>query len=725
MPDDLLSFVDTLIGSDSHHGFSTGNCVPLCAVPFGMTHWSPQTAEDRWFFDRRSRKLQGIRATHQPSPWIGEYGAFTVMPQTGELSVQAPKRASGYRLERSAVRPDYLRFELVRYGVRVEVAPTRRCAILRFTFPPDEPRRVILEPVAGDSYISVDPSCAIVVGNTKGATGGCPDNFACHYVIRFNEPVLACGTFIGADVRPGSRELEGHRAGAYIEFDPSGPAEIEMKIGTSFIDLDQAARNLNREIGNATFPEIRERANRVWNESLGRIEIEDDDLQAVKTFYTCLYRTHLFPRVWHEKDADGAVYHYSPFDGRLHEGPLYTDNGFWDTYRTMYPLLSLLLPERLAEILQGWTNAYKEGGWFPQWASPGYRACMVGTHIDAVMADAVAKGIVDFEVDTALEGLLKHAREPGDGAGSYGRLGIEDYLEIGYVAADKTEASVARTLDYAYDDWCIAQVLKARGRGNEAAEFLVRARNYEHCWDRTVGFMRGRNADGGWADFDRYCWGGPYVEGGPWQSNWAVPHDPHGLIQLMGGPERFVDRLEEMLAVPPEFSVGTYGFEIHEMTEMACANFGQYAHSNQPVHHVLYLFTLAGRPDLTQHWVRRVMDELYTSQHFPGDEDNGEMSAWFVLSALGFYPLCPGDPRYLLGIPRFRKAAVRPYGLPEFVIESSGSGLVKSVTVDGAPHDSPFIDHAVLAGGASIAFQLAPNEVAGDLEEGKCLHSSS
>ncbi|HWD37936.1 MAG TPA: GH92 family glycosyl hydrolase [Fimbriimonas sp.] len=705
----LLDLVDPLIGTDSHYGFSTGNCLPLAQMPFGMTAWSPQTGEGGWFFDRRARKLQGIRAARQPSPWIGDYGHFNVMAQTGQLMTSPGNRASAFRLDKSVIKPHYQRFDLIRYGTRMELTPTKRAAHFRITFPKGKTGRVLFEPCAGASSFEIDLDHHCVGGSTSGRAGGCPENFACYFFARFDRPLASFGTFEGNDSHEGSTKHEGQRAGGYAEFEGGG--EVNLRIGTSFISIEQAARNLEREIGNAAFEETLERAGRVWEEALGRIEIEDPDEAALRTFYTCLYRTQLFPRIWHEEDEANRLVHFSPYDGQVHEGVLYADNGFWDTYRTMYPLLALLQPERLAEILQGWTNAYKEGGWFPQWASPGYRACMVGTHIDAVITDAVVRGVKDFDVETAFEGLLKHAFHPGDEAGNFGRIGIEDYKTLGYVAADRHDSSVARTLDYAYDDFCIAQVARSLGRGDEAEALMARTKNYEHLWDAGAGFMRGKNADGSWQEpFHEFLWGDPYVEGGPWQSTWAVQHDPAGLIRLMGGPEKFVQKLDQMMTSEPLIEVGTYGFEIHEMTEMACADFGQYAQSNQPVHHVLFLYTAAGYPWKTQYWVRRVMDEMY-GDVFPGDEDNGEMSAWYVLNALGLFPLCPGHPSFVFGSPRFRRVTIRPEGKPEIAVEapdnSSGRPYVSKVTVNGQDHEALWIDHSVLASGATIRFEMS------------------
>ena len=706
MSEGLVELVDPLVGTDSHYGFSTGNCLPICALPFGMNHWSPQTAEGSWFFDRRARKLQGIRLTHQPSPWIGDYGHLLVAATTGPLQVGPAARASAFRLDRSIVRPSELGFDLLRFRCRIECAPTIRGAVFQFRFPEEGVGRVFLEPCAGEGWIKIDPDHRVVHGFTSGNSGGCPSGFATWFVARFDRPITGCGATSEAKSASDELEATGLRAGAYLEFEGGSEEPVTMRIATSFIDLEQAERNLAREIGDESFDEARERSTRVWNDNLSRIRIEDHDLAAKRTFYTCLYRTMLFPRIWHEEDARNRLIHFSPFNGKVHDGPLYTDNGFWDTYRTMYPLLALLAPERLAQILEGWTNAYKEGGWFPQWASPGYRSCMVGTHVDAVMADGIARGIDQFDVKSALEGMLKHADQPGDASGSFGRLGIEEYKSLGYVADDRTTASVARTLDYAYDDFCIAQVACATGDCESGGRLRERAGSYRNLWDPQIGFMRGKLAGGEWRpDFSPYQWGNPYVEGGPWQSSWSVPHDPAGLISLAGGAEAFTARLEELLTTAPHFEAGSYVFEIHEMTEMACANFGQYAHSNQPVHHILYLFAAAGKPWRTQYWVRRVMDELYTPNSFPGDEDNGEMSAWYVLNALGIYPLCPGHPSWVFGAPRFKKATVHLDGGRHLTIASQGEGVyVDSISLNGNPAEALWLSHSDIANGGALIF---------------------
>ena len=700
---DPLRHVNPLQGTDSHHGFSRGNTLPLVAMPFGMNHWSAQTAEGRWFFSPGDKKLQGVRCTHQPSPWMADYGHFTIMANTGpERHLSPGKRARAYRGEFS---PAGFRAELLNDGTTIEMAPTVRGAIFRFRFPDGVTGRVVFEPCAGQGRINVLEGKG-VTGSVDGNSGGVTEGFAHYFAATFDRDPTTVSAFKGETT---TDETTGERMGFVAEFEGGG--EVTMRIATSFIDETRAAGNLRAELMSRGFDEITSYATDVWNDNLSRIEIESDDERALATFYSCLYRTQLFPRVWHETTPQG-VKHRSPYDGGVHDGPLYTDNGFWDTYRTEYPLLALLQPDQLAEILQGWTNAYKEGGWFPQWATPGYRACMVGTHIDAVMADAIARGVTGFEVEKALEGMLKHADEVGDPDGAWGRIGIEDYKAKGYVSTIHHE-SVARSLDYAYDDWCLAQI----ATGSERERLLERAGNYKHLFDPAVGFMRGKDGDGKWLEpWDEFQWGSPYVEGGPWQSLWAVPHDAAGLIRLLGGEEAFVRKLDAMLTTPPYFTTGAYGFEIHEMTEMAQAGFGQYAHSNQPVHHALYLYNAAGRPWRAQKEVRRVMTEMYSPDDFPGDEDNGEMAAWYVLSALGLFPLTPGSGQWTLGSPLFRKATIHLPNGKNLVIDapenSKENVYVRAVSLNGTTLDRLFLTHEEVAAGGTLRFEMsaAPNE---------------
>ncbi|HYE05400.1 MAG TPA: GH92 family glycosyl hydrolase [Planctomycetota bacterium] len=701
--------VDPLQGTDSHHGFSRGNTLPLVARPFGMTAWSPQTGEGGWFFDPRERKLQGIRATHQPSPWIGDYGHFVVMAQTGAPNLSPRGRAAAHRPEDTVIAPHWLRATLLRYDTTIELTPTERCAVVRVRFPRGG-GRIIIDTFAGASSFAIDRDGRSLTAMTRAQDWkATTDAFATHIVATCSAPITGFGLFHGDEIWRDRAEHAGERVGAFLEF---ASEVVELRIATSFIDAAQARLSLAREIGERPFDAVRAEGATVWNDMLGRAAVEGGSDAERRVFYSCLYRALLFPRIWYEIDDAGAPRHHSPYDGGVHPGVLYADNGFWDTYRTVYPLLALLYPERLAEILEGWVQAAREGGWFPSWSSPGYKGCMIGSHSDAIIADAVVKGVRGFDLEAAYAACRRNGTEPGDDGERFGRRALGDYHALGYVPADRCPGSVARTLDNAYNDFCLAQIARALGRAEDHGVFAARAANYRNVFDARVGFMRGRNADGSWLEpFGEFTWGDPYIECGPWQATWAVPHDPAGLIALLGGAEAAAAKLDRMLALPPTFAAGSYGMEIHEMTEMAAAAFGQYAHSNQPVHHVLWLYACAGRPDRTQHWVRRVLAELYTPDAFPGDEDNGEMASWYVLGALGVFPLCPGHPTYVLGSPVFPKATLRLAGGRRLVITAESTSrdrvYVDRVQRDGAEHRALWIGHDDLMRGGELAFTMA------------------
>ncbi|HLP00246.1 MAG TPA: glycoside hydrolase family 92 protein, partial [Fimbriimonas sp.] len=502
----------------------------------------------------------------------------------------------------------------------------------------------------------------------------------------------------------------GEQLGLCVELG-EGSGEVSVRISTSFISHDQAGLNFAQELAGKQYDELMLDATQTWEDLLDTITIEGSSEEQAQTFYSCFYRTKLFPRIWHEVNGDGKTVHYSPYDGQVHDGPLYADTGFWDTYRTQFPIMTLLEPDRHSEILQGFVNAYHESGWLPQWPSPGHRVCMPGTHLDVTFADAVAKGLADFDVPAALEGMVKHANNPvGDGPYGAGRDNIQEYLDHGYVLAT-SHASVSQSLDYAYDDWCIGQVATALGRNDVAEQMNARADNYKKLWDGSVGFMRARHADGSWlTPFDPIGWGGPYCEGGPWQSSWAVQHDPEGLIELIGGPAATVAKLDEMLSSPPRFNSGDYSQEIHEITEMAVADFGQYAHSNQPVHHVLGLYAYAGRPDRMQFETRRVLEEYYKPLTLPGDEDNGEMCAWYVFCALGIYPFCPGRAEYVLTSPLFSRAVVSlPSGVPLEVVAKGTGRYVSSVRLNGRLIEGFLVSHSELSAGGVLEFEMSLN----------------
>ena len=689
-----VSLVNLLQGTDSVSTFSRGNTLPIAARPFGMAHWTLQSEADTpWMFQPGQRRIQGFRSTHQLSPWLGDYGHAVFLPFFGMVDPEAGARASSYRPEDARLAPHSLQLRLLRYSIDVELIPTERCALFVAKFDHPESAGWMID-IPGEQMPAwqQDESRRSIQFTSTQNQGGVPEGFATYYVVQFDQPWKHAAL----------KHLKTNSVGT-VQF--ASAKTIEMRVATSFLSFEQAQRNLDLELGAKSADSLRHEGETVWNKHLQRIEISGGTADQQKTFYSCLYRALLFPRMWHEPDAKGAVQHRSAYNGKVVPGVMYADHGYWDVYRAWYPMMTILFPERLSDILEAWVNAYKEGGWLPQFPCPGYRACMTGSLIDSVFGDAAAKKLGGFDLEAAYEGLKKHATQAGNPDAGYGRRGIEEYLRYGYAPLGLVKQSVAETVDAAYGDFCIAQVAQALGHHDDYTMFMQRSENWRHLFDAQTGFLRGKSADGQWATpFDTVTWGDPYVEGAAWQHRWDAPHDIAGLIHDLGGETKAVAALETMLSMPAVFHVGVYGQEIHEMSEMAAVPFGQYDHGNQPVHHLLYLFAAAGRPDRTRYWVRKVMDELYTPGTFAGDEDTGSMSAWYILSALGFYPICPGKPQYTLGAALFPSATVHLAQGKTLHIQREVEGVVNSVSFNGQSVRSDTISHEQIMGGGQLRF---------------------
>lgn len=705
----LVSQVNILQGTNSTRLFSRGNTLPIVALPFGMAHWTLESASDSpWFFHPEDRRIQGIRSTHQLSPWLSDYGQATFMPVDDAARPESGPRSSSYRPEDAVLSPASLAIELLRYRAHVQLAPTLRGAFLQVTFAQlsgSEAGFAIQLPGL-DAEATLDRASGTVHCSTSATAGGTPHNFRTYYVVQFGGPGETPVTRL--------EEHAGKSDRVFIaRYNAKAGVAMPIRIATSFISYQQALLNLKTELQSHSFDEVKEAAELTWNEHLGRAIVEGGTAEQRSVFYSAMYRALLFPRTWHELDEQKKPVHFSAFNGKVETGVMYADHGYWDVYRAWYPWLSILFPERLGEILQAWVNAAREGGgWLPQFPSPGYRACMTGSLIDAVFADAAVKQIKGFDLNSAYAALKRHATMPGAPDRGYGRRGIESYLRLGYCPEGVVDQSAAETVDAAYGDFCIAQIAKILGHEQDAAMFSKRSQNWRHLFDAETGFLRGKKEDGSWVEpFNPVRWGSPYVEGAAWQHRWDVPHDPEALFEAIGGKAKAVDQLEKMLSMEPTFDVGAYGAEIHEMSEMAAVPFGQYAHSNQPVHHILYLFVLAGRPDRTQYWVRRVLEELYTPEKFAGDEDTGSMSAWFLLSASGFYPVCPGKAEYVLGAPLFDKVTLTLPQEKRLVItakgNNSGTPFVESIQWNGKTQAGTTISHADLMRGGSLEFKMS------------------
>ena len=714
---DLTQYVNPLMGTLSSFELSAGNTYPAIARPWGMNFWTPQTGKmgDGWQYVYTAHKIRGFKQTHQPSPWINDYGQWSLMPMVGQPVFDEEKRASWFSHKGEVALPHYYKVYLADYDVVTEFTPTERAAMFRFTFPESEQSYVAVDAFDRGSYIKIEPERNRIVGYSTRNSGGVPKGFKNYFVVVFDKPFTYRASVAGNVLTEGKLEQRAGHAGAIIGFRTRKGEVVHARVASSFISLEQAVRNLD-ELGNHSFDELVTEGREAWNKVLGRIEVEGGTLDQLRTFYSCLYRSLLFPRAFYELDAEGKVVHYSPYNGRVLPGYMYTDTGFWDTFRCLFPLLNLMYPSVNKQIQEGLVNTYKESGFFPEWASPGHRGCMVGNNSASVLADAWLKGVRVDDVQTLYEGLMHGTENVHPKISSTGRWGHEYYNKLGYVPYNVgINENVARTLEYAYDDWCILQMAKALDRPKKEQELLAkRALNYRNVFDPESRLMRGRNKDGTFqSPFSPLKWGDAFTEGNSWHYTWSVFHDPQGLIDLMGGDEVFVQMLDSVFTVPPLYDDSYYGQVIHEIREMTVMNMGNYAHGNQPVQHAIYLYNYAGQPWKAQYWLRQVMDRMYspTPDGYCGDEDNGQTSAWYVFSALGFYPVCPGTDEYVLGAPLFKKATLHLENGQTLVIEAPENGegrpYVESLLQDGTPYTKNYLRHADLLKGGKLLFQMS------------------
>ena len=714
---DYADYVNPLVGTQSTFDLSAGNTYPAISRPWGMNFWTPQTGKmgDGWQYTYTATKIRGFKQTHQPSPWINDYGQFSIMPMVGKAEFDEDKRASWFAHKGETAKAYYYKVYLADYDIVAEMTPTERAAMFRFTFPENEHSYIVVDAFDKGSYVKIDKANNRIWGYSTRNSGGVPANFKNYFVIEFDKPFAYQATVADSIVRTGVPESQADHAGAVIGFRTHKGEVVHARVASSFISYEQAEQNL-KELGADSFDCLVEKGKDAWNKVLGRIEVEGGNLDQYRTFYSCLYRSLLFPRKFYEITSEGKVVHYSPYNGQVLPGYMYTDTGFWDTFRCLFPLLNLMYPSVNKEIQEGLINVYKESGFFPEWASPGHRGCMVGNNSASVLVDAYLKGVKVDDVETLYKGLVHGTEHVHPEISSTGRLGCQYYNKLGYVPYNVgINENAARTLEYAYDDWCIYRLAKELKRPDkEIKRFAERAMNYKNLFDPESKLMRGKNEDGTFqAPFSPLKWGDAFTEGNSWHYSWSVFHDPQGLINLMGGDEAFVAMMDSVFSVPPLYDDSYYGFPIHEIREMTVMNMGNYAHGNQPIQHMIYLYNYAKQPWKAQYWLRQVMDRMYsaTPDGYCGDEDNGQTSAWYVFSALGFYPVCPGTDQYVMGAPLFKKATLHFENGNSMQIDapenSSYNFYIEKMNVNGEVYTKNYLTHSVLQNGGRIEISMS------------------
>lgn len=715
---DYTGYVNTLQGTDSSFGLSHGNTYPTAGMPFGVHFWSPQTGKngDGFKYAYSADAIRGFAQAHQCSPWVSDYAVYSFMPVVGELVVNEDKRATRFSHDNETGRPHYYCVRLDN-GIRTEMAPTERGVHMRYSYPAEGGDAwLVLDGYTDMSSVHIDPGHRRVSGwvnNQRFVNDS--RSFRCYFVAEFDTPFADWGLWENRtdSIMPHSTTGVGKGYGAYLKFKRG--SKVQAKIASSYISAEQAHINLDRELGaDRSLEATKERGRSVWNSLLGRVAVEGGSDEDMRTFYSCLFRANLFSRMFYELRPDGSPYYYSPYDGKIYEGYMYTDNGFWDTFRSQFPLTVILHPTMQGRYMNALLAAQEQCGWLPSWSCPGETGGMLGNHSISLITDAWVKGIRSFDPAKALDAYAHEVMNKGPWGGANGRAGWKEYFTLGYVPYPESLGSTAQTLEYAYDDFCAWQLARLTGNKHYEEVFARQMYNYRNVFDPQTGFMRGKGADGKWIEpFDPMEWGGPYCEGNAWHYNWSVFHDVQGLIDLYGSDEAFVAKIDSVFSLPDTVRPGTYGGMIHEMVEMQKAGMGQYAHGNQPIQHMPYLYSYAGQPWKTQYWVRQIMKRLYNSSEkgFPGDEDQGGMSSWYILSALGIYSVCPGTDQYVIGSPVFRKAVITLENGNKFTIEApannSDNVYVKSATLNGSPLRRNYITYKEIAQGGTLHLDMS------------------
>ena len=726
---DLVKYVNTLQGTNSKFELSWGNTYPTVALPFGMNTWSAQTGRDGdgWKYQYFLDSIRGFQQVHQCSSWTNDYNVFSLMPITGKLVVSYVARSAKFNHQNEIAKPNYYKVKFDN-GITTEIAPTERSAHMRFSFPKKENAYVVLDGYTKMSSVKIIPEERKIEGWVYNGYF-VDSSLKSYFVVQFDQPFTSYGTWenVNNTITANNRQDEGKGIGAYIQFKRG--SVVQAKVTSSYISPEQAQTTLDNELGKyKTLDETKTAAYAIWNNVLNKVLVEGGTEKEKATFYSCLFRASLFSRMFYEIDKNGKPYYRSPYDSKVHDGYMYTDNGFWDTFRGELPLHNILYPTVQGRYMQALLAAQQQCGWLPSWSFPRETGGMLGNHAISLLTDAWVKGIRTFSPDSALKAYLHEATNKGPWGGANGRAGWKDYYTLGYVAFPQSSGSTSQTLEYAYDDWCGYHLAKLTNNPFYERIFGKQMYNYRNVYDSITGFMRGRSEDGKWTeDFDPYKWGGPYTEGNAWHWQWSVFHDIEGLMKLMGGEEKFGQKLDAVWTEPNTVNVGYYGSMIHEMKEMQLINMGQYAHGNQPIQHMIYLYDYCRQPWKTQQHIRDVMDKIYnaTESGLPGDDDQGQTSSWYVLSAMGFYSVCPGTDQYAIGSPVFNKITLTLENGNKFIIEANNNSksnvYIQSATLNGKDFTHNYITHADITSGGTLHFEMsnAPNKQRGIGEEDK------
>lgn len=713
---DFVKYVNTLQGTYSTPQLSYGNTYPTVALPYGEHFYSVQTGTNGngAKYQYQAGTIRGFQQVHQCSPWMGDYATYSLMPVEGNLVVNEDQRASSFNHANEHAGPDYYSVTLDN-GISGEITPCERAGCMRFKFTGKGNAYLVFDGYTGKANITILPKEHKLIGWVNNGFWF-PGNFQAFFVIEFNQPFVGYGTWAnkGQTITANDTTIAGTAVGTYLQF--AQGATVEAKMASSYITQDQAALNLTTAFkGLENFDETRAAANKVWNDLLGRVAVEGGTEEEKATFYSSLFRANLFSRMFYDIDANGKPYYRSPYDNNVHYGYMYSDNGFWDTFRSSFPLDNMLHPEMQGRNMQSLLNAQQQYGFFPSWTNPVESGVMIGNHAISLLADAWAKGIRSFDPNAALAAYLHEATNRGFWGGSNGRDDSQDYFTLGYIPNDKvTQQSAAETMEYAYDDFCAYNLAKMTGNTFYEEKFKGSIYNYKNIFDPTVGWMRGRNRDGSWvpANFDKREWGGAFTEGNSWQYSWSVLHDVKGLVKLFGGDNAVQARLDTFFTTKSDYLVGSYGYEIHEMAEMVLDNMGQYAIGNEPSFHISYLYNYVKQPWKTQQRTRLIMAKLFNSgpKGFPGDEDQGAMSSWYVLGAMGLYAVTPGIDQLNISSPVFNKVTITLESGKKFTIIANNNSptnvYIQSARLNGVPFTHNYIKNSDIMAGGTLEYEM-------------------